>query len=131
MVEDKTPQECFEDLQARETAVLIDVRTAPEWSFVGTPTHPRCLRISSTLFPPNQPNPNFLAEVEQQVAKDQPVYCLCKLGGRSMAAAQALVAAGYTEVYNVLNGFDGDQNEHGQRRCINGWVASGLPWHQA
>ena len=131
MIEEISAADAYAALDRNPRAVLLDVRTGPEQMFVGTPTHDRCVRISYTLFPPTQPDPEFLAKVSAAIEKDQPVYCLCKLGSRSMAAAQTLASAGYAELYNITHGFDGDQNDQGQRRPINGWAAAGLPWHQA
>ena len=131
MITDVSAKDAFAALTQDSNAVLLDVRTPPEQAFVGTPSLENCQRISFTLFPPSQPDPNFVANVEAAIGKDQPVYCLCKLGGRSMAAGQALVAAGYNQVFNIVHGFDGDQNAAGQRRTINGWAADGLPWHQS
>ncbi len=130
MVPDVSVQATYAALQANPRAVLVDVRTPPEWAYVGTPSVSNCLRIALTAFPPTQVDPSFVAQVEASVAKDQPIYCLCKVGGRSQTAAQLLQAAGYGEVYNVAHGFDGDQNAQGQRRSTNGWIAAGLPWHQ-
>ena len=131
MVPEISAQASYEALRSNPDAVLLDVRTAPELNFVGTPSLENCTRISYTLFPPTQPDPDFMEKVEAALRKDQPIYCLCKLGGRSQAAAAALKAAGFMSVFSIKHGFDGDQNDAGQRRSINGWVADGLPWHQA
>ena len=130
MVKDISAKDAFAALQGDSNAVLLDVRTQPELTFSGMPSMPNHRHISLTKFP-QRTQPNFMAEVQAQISKDQPVYCLCKGGGRSAAAAKALSAAGYGEVYNILSGFDGDQNPAGQRRSVNGWAADGLPWHQA
>jgi rhodanese-related sulfurtransferase len=54
---------------------------------------------------------------------------LCRTGGRSDKAAKAAHEAGYTEVYNILEGFEGDTNqEKKQRGGISGWCAADLPW---
>ena len=94
MVKDISAKDAFAALQSNPTAVLLDVRTQPELAFSGAPSMANHRHISLTQFPPTEPNPNFMAEVEAQIAKDQPVYCLCKTG-RSAAAANALVATGY------------------------------------
>ena len=38
--------------------------------------------------------------------------------------------AGYNEVYNVLEGFEGDRDASEQRNKLNGWRVNGLPWKQ-
>ncbi|MEQ1668228.1 MAG: rhodanese-like domain-containing protein, partial [Sulfuriferula sp.] len=56
------------------------------------------------------------------------VMFMCRSGGRSNSAAAAAQAAGYSEAYNILEGFEGDKNEAGQRGHKNGWKVAGLPW---
>jgi rhodanese-related sulfurtransferase len=58
------------------------------------------------------------------------VLFLCRSGARSHDAAIAATAAGYTQCYNVLEGFEGDRDAHGHRGALNGWQAAGLPWQQ-
>ena len=45
-------------------------------------------------------------------------------------ARLALEAAGFTEVINVLHGFEGDLDAHFHRSTLNGWRFDGLPWEQ-
>jgi rhodanese-related sulfurtransferase len=45
-------------------------------------------------------------------------------------AGQALESAGFTKVYNVLEGFEGDLDDQHQRGNIGGWRKHGLPWEQ-
>ncbi|MDA0191310.1 MAG: rhodanese-like domain-containing protein, partial [Proteobacteria bacterium] len=54
---------------------------------------------------------------------------LCRSGVRSHRAAALAMEAGYTECYNVLEGFEGDKDAHGQRGKVGGWRLAGLPWH--
>ena len=61
---------------------------------------------------------------------DRPVVLICRSGKRSVEAGEALEQAGFTEVVNVLNGFEGDLNADRQRGKINGWRFDGLPWEQ-
>ena len=37
----------------------------------------------------------------------------------------------YADAYNVLEGFEGDRDEKGQRNTVGGWRAAGLPWTQS
>ena len=128
---DVSPREAFERLNADQTAVLIDVRTVPEWNFVGIPAIDRLLRIEWQMYPSMQINPDFVQTVEEAgVAKDAEVFLLCRSGVRSIAAAEALTAAGYENAYNVLEGFEGDKNQNGQRATVGGWKFAGLPWLQ-
>ena len=62
--------------------------------------------------------------------KKSKVFMLCRSGARSIAAAEALTAAGYENVYNVLDGFEGNPDEAGHRATRGGWKYDGLPWMQ-
>lgn len=55
---------------------------------------------------------------------------LCRSGVRSAAAARRATELGL-EAYNMLEGFEGDANEQGQRGQRGGWRYRGLQWKQA
>jgi rhodanese-related sulfurtransferase len=82
-------------------------------------------------YPGGRPNPDFLAQLERQVEKEALVMFICRSGVRSHAAAAAAGAAGYTQCYNVLEGFQGDRDSRGRRDTVGGWRVAGLPWYQA
>mgnify|MGYP003348303774 CR=1 FL=1 len=63
-------------------------------------------------------------------AKDRPLLLICRSGKRTLDAAKALEAAGFTDVQHVLHGFEGELNEHFHRSTLNGWRHDGLPWEQ-
>ena len=80
-----------------------------------------------------QSNPNFVTQVDVIMAregksKSDPVFVICRSGGRSAAGARRLVEAGYTNVWNLVEGFEGDMNRDTGQREQNGWRNSGLPW---
>ena len=128
---DLTPQETMERLSVSQNAVLLDVRTMPEWNYVGVPAVDRLLTVEWQTFPSGAVNTGFVAQVEQAgVPKDAEIFAICRSGVRSIAAAQALTAAGFQNVYNVLEGFEGDKNEAGHRSSVGGWKFHGLPWTQ-
>lgn len=129
---DISPTEAHHRLQNNRAAVLIDVRTQPEWVFVGVPAVERLIRLSWQVFPSMQVNPGFVSEIEQmELSKDTEILCICRSGARSAAAASALTAAGYTNAWNVAEGFEGDKDADGHRGTIGGWKAAGLPWVQS
>ena len=102
---DVTPAEAFQRLQNNPSAVLIDVRTQPEWVFVGVPAVERLIRLSWQVFPSMQVNGNFVAEVEQLgLPKDAEILCICRSGARSARAAALLREAGFTDVVNMAGG---------------------------
>ncbi len=128
---DLTPLETMERLTSSQSAVLLDVRTMPEWNYVGVPAVERLLTVEWQTFPSGAVNQSFVAQVEQAgVPKDAEIYAICRSGVRSIAAAEALTAAGYESVYNVLEGFEGDKDPAGHRGSIGGWRYHGLPWTQ-
>ncbi|MEM7569478.1 MAG: rhodanese-like domain-containing protein [Pseudomonadota bacterium] len=131
---DVSALESWEMLQSVADSVLIDVRTAAEWTFVGitdlSSAGKRPLLVEWQSYPSMAVNTQFVADVSGQVGVDQAVFCLCRSGARSAAAAAALTAAGYSKAYNIAGGFEGDVGPDGHRGATNGWKASQLPWQQ-
>ena len=125
---DLSPSEAYELLLARPNAVLVDCRTNAEWAFVGVPAVAGTRFVEWTRFPDGSPNPDFVTQAGDGLEADQPVVLLCRSGARSAAAAHALTGAGFSEVYNVLDGFEGDVDAAGHRS--GGWRGAGLPWQQ-
>lgn len=123
-----TPGEAWKVLQAAPGARLVDVRTRAEWDWVGHV--PGAVELEWQTYPGGQPNPNFVAQLRQQVDPEALVLFLCRSGARSDAAARAATAAGYGNCYNILEGFEGDRDANGQRNRVGGWRHAGLPWHQ-
>jgi rhodanese-related sulfurtransferase len=125
---DLSPQEAWAKLEAG--AILVDVRTEGEWAHVGIPdtkaTENDPLFIQWT-FAGGIPNPEFIEELKRQAPEDAAVELvfLCRSGVRSVAAAIAATAAGFTS-YNVLEGFEGETDPYGAR-TVNGWKNRGLP----
>lgn len=129
---DIPPPEAHERLKKNANAVLIDVRTQPEWTFVGVPQVDRLVRLSWQVYPQMEVNAKFVEEVEgMSLPKDCEILCICRSGARSASAASALARAGYTNAWNVAEGFEGDKDTKGQRGKNNGWKSHGLPWVQS
>lgn len=130
-----TSAEAWQFLAANPTAQLVDVRSAPEWSFVGQPDLAalgrQLVRISWQTYPGMKPNPDFVADLRAQgFAPDQPLLFLCRSGARSLNAARAAMAEGFTRCINVTDGFEGDKDANRQRGRLGGWRHAGLPWIQ-
>lgn len=121
-----TPAEAFELLQADPNVVLVDVRSQAELDLVGR--IPSTLNIEWAFYPGMVPNPDFSAQLEAQVDKKLTVIFMCRTGGRSHNAAVVADKLGYDNVYNMLEGFEGEANALKQRTLINGWKHAGLPW---
>lgn len=133
---DVLPTEAWSILQSDPSAILIDVRTAPEWSFVGLPDltsiSKSVLPISWQVYPTMNVNQSFADELRaKDVASGQPLYFLCRSGARSRAAAIAMTKAGLGPCYNIVGGFEGDLDPEKHRGKRNGWKASGLAWTQS
>jgi len=127
-------------------ALLVDVRTAAEVEYVGTPDLVDA-NISYMVDDYSawddkksrfvmSPNSGFLTKVGDAMAKsgldkNSEVIVICRSGDRSARAADLLSNAGYTKVYSVVDGFEGDMAKEGEnkgKRVVNGWKNAGLPW---
>ena len=119
-----TPQEAYKLIDTG-SAVMVDVRTTAELSLVGRV--PQATNVEWAFYPAMSANPDFAAELSAAADLNVPVVFMCRTGGRSHNAAVVAATLGYT-AYNMLEGFEGDSNEQGQRTLINGWKQAGLPW---
>lgn len=122
-----TPLEAWE-LFNQGTALLVDIRSAEERKFVGQV--PEALHVAWATGTALTRNPRFVRELEAKTGKDKLILLLCRSGKRSALAAEAATKAGFQNVFNVLEGFEGDLNERQQRGEHNGWRHWGLPWIQ-
>lgn len=125
-----TPKEAWAYVQAHPQALFVDVRMEIEYLYVGHP--PGVVHVPWYEYPEMQAHPErFVEQVRREAGNaDRPVVLLCRSGKRTVDAGQALEAAGFSEVVNVLHGFEGDLDEHFQRGRLNGWRHDGLPWEQ-
>lgn len=128
-------------------ALLIDIRTHAEVIYVGMPTvadahvpfldHPAGMPWDDKQGRFRMdPNPDFEAGIARRLAaqglsRQDPLILICRSGDRSSRAVNQLVAAGYSKVYTVVDGFEGDAATEGPQtgqRIVNGWKNAGLPW---
>jgi len=122
-----TPTEANEVWQLAPGAKLVDVRTRAEWSWVGR--IPGAVEIEWNSYPDGAQNRDFLPQLKRQVDGENIVMFVCRSGVRSHNAASLAAQAGYSESYNVLEGFEGDIDPTtGQRGKRGGWRHAGLPW---
>lgn len=142
VVDEATPGDAWDVLASDENAVLVDVRSRPEWSFSGMPDLAEIGREVWTVewqtWPDMAPNLGFLSDLETQMGDQVPsrMFFMCRAGPRGLAAARAAAKQMHARgvnvhITNVVEGFEGAQNENGQRGTLNGWKAAGLPWRQA
>ena len=132
---DIAPEEAFAFIKAH-SAVVVDVRTLPEWQFTGVPDLASTQGVLATICWKNYPdfsaNPKFSEQLASisGVDKNTPLLFLCRSGGRSLDAAVAMTAAGYKYCFNISGGFEGDPDAQGHRGTAQGWKAKKLPWKQ-
>jgi rhodanese-related sulfurtransferase len=128
-------------------AIFLDVRTAAEEAFLGMPTAvdanvPYMVQPEFPIWDDARENfklennPDFIPEVRRRLGakglnQDDPVVLICRSGDRSAAAANVLVEAGFTNVYTVVDGYEGDLAKDGPtvgQRSVDGWKNARLPW---
>lgn len=124
---DLSPPHAWSLVEAGE-AVLVDVRTAEELALVGRV--PGAIHVPWAHGVDMIPNPEFVRELETVAPSGLPLLFLCRSGKRSERAADAASRAGWTQAYNVLEGFEGEIDEAGRRGTLDGWRFHGLPWEQ-
>ena len=124
-----TPEEAYLLVKGSPRARIIDVRTRPEWDFVGHV--PGSILIEWNSYPAGTRNPAFLDELKAAAPDaEAPLLFLCRSGQRSDGAARVATAAGYKKAFNVLEGFEGARDDAGHRGTVGGWRKAGLPWIQ-
>ena len=122
-----TPDEAWRVVQEQNGVTLVDIRTAEELALIGSV--PGAINIQWRLYEGWALNPRFLRDIKNRFLPNDVILLLCRSGVRSREAAELLASEGYRNCFNVLEGFEGDKNEAGQR-VIAGWKVRGLPWSQ-
>lgn len=137
-VDEVDVREVWARLQAPDS-LLIDVRTAAEWEFVGVPDlagiGKQPLLLEWQFFPGGHRNEAFAEQLTVKLealgaSPDTELFFICRSGGRSLAAAKVLARSGYRACRNVSGGFEGPPDARGRRGSVAGWKAAGLPWAQ-
>ena len=133
-----TCKETWQLMQDEPSAVLIDVRSNMEFLFIGHPIG--SVHLAWIDEPDWEPNPDFAREVRElmlgKVICDQdsgdcpPILLICRSGRRSLVAGEKLIEAGFKNIYNVKEGFEGPRDDDHHRSTISGWRFEGLPWEQ-
>ena len=124
------PKAAWAAIQQTPDALFIDVRMEIECLYVGRP--PGVTNIPWYEYPELQAHPaQFAHAVEREAGhKNRPLFLICRSAKRTLEAGQALEAAGFTDVTNILHGFEGELDAAFHRSKINGWRFDGLPWEQ-
>lgn len=128
-------------LNDQEGIIILDVRTVEEYVFVGHPEMAYNIPIAlwtgeyneQRNFYIQKDNTNFIAEVKAKFHKDKTIMIICRSGYKSANAANRLTNSGFVNVYNIVDGFEGDivsdknSKDYG-KRVLNGWKNSDAPW---
>jgi rhodanese-related sulfurtransferase len=131
--------DAYRVLETDASATLIDVRTQPEWAFVGGPDLSALdkspLFLEWQKYPSMDIDRNFGPRLtamlkDAGVAPGAPLLFLCRSGARSRQAAVEMTRAGWTPCFNITDGFEGPLDPRSRRRSVGGWRVSGLPWAQ-
>jgi rhodanese-related sulfurtransferase len=123
-----TPEEALPLVSQPET-LFIDIRSEVEHFFVGSPRG--VINIPWQDAPDFELNPDFVTDVARAAKdKSRTIVLICRSGHRSIDAGNRLIQEGFQSVYHVLEGFEGDRDEHHHRSSVNGWRFRGLPWVQ-
>jgi len=125
-----------------QKVLFIDIRTPAETQYVGIADQvnlniPYMLDDYSAWDSKKNrflmsPNSAFTMKIADALAarslkKSDPIVLICRSGDRSASAANLLNSAGYSNVYTVYDGFEGDKSKE-DRRNVNGWKNANLPW---
>jgi rhodanese-related sulfurtransferase len=132
-----TAKEAYEQWKAAPDKVkIIDVRTPEEYLFVGHPTMAWKIPVAVQVYEwdaekkqyPLKPLMDFVSRVQTMAKPDDTLMVMCRSGGRSAIAANFLAKAGFKNVYNIIDGMEGDANGDSDSVPQGGWKNSGCPW---
>jgi len=136
-VKELSPKQAHDLIKSNPRAVLIDVRSSMEFLFVG---HPQgAIHVPWIDEPEWKINPHFAAQVRQVMlggiathdgSGAAPVILICRSGKRSLEAGELLTTEGFSDVYNITEGFEGELDDTHHRSTRGGWRFHGLPWEQ-
>ena len=130
-----SPKEAWQTCQENSRALLIDVRSSMEFLFVGHAVG--SIHIPWIDEPDWVINPNFVTDIRKLILggvsgsdTSVPIILICRSGKRSKEAGEKLIEAGFTEIYNIDEGFEGELDEKHHRSTTGGWRYHNLPWEQ-
>ena len=137
-----TARQAFEKWKAAPDKVkILDVRTPEEYLFVGHPVMAWKIPVAIQIYGwdeeqqkfPMKPLPDFVSRCSQIAKPYDTLMLMCRSGGRSAIAVNFLAQAGFTQVYNIVDGMEGDlvddpDSVFAGQRLKNGWKNAGNPW---
>lgn len=132
-----TSKEAYEKWQADpEKVIILDVRTPEEYLYVGHPPMAWKIPVIAQSYDwdaekgqfPMKLLPDFVSRVKEVAQPEDTILITCRSGGRSAIACNLLAQAGYTNVYNIVDGMEGDVHGNPDSHPTDGWKNSGCPW---
>ncbi len=142
-----TAQDAYKHtMENMDKTLFVDIRTPSELNYLGAVTvmdaHVPLVFMDSTAWNDKKhrykraKNENFVSDIDAALKKkglnkNDTVILMCRSGSRSAKAVNMLADAGYTRVYNLVDGYEGDKAKSGPdkgKRAVNGWKNAGLPW---
>lgn len=108
-----------------EGYVYVDVRSVQEFE-AGHPAGALNVPIAHAGTGGMTPNPDFARVMRSRFAPDAKIVVGCAAGKRSLAAAEQLVAAGFTDIVDQRAGWSGARDAFGAV-TEPGWQRAGLP----
>jgi rhodanese-related sulfurtransferase len=124
-----------------EKVKILDVRTQEEYYYLGHPAMAWNIPMVFTVYGWDaekkdfllKPNPDFMKQIKATFQPGDIILITCRSGGRSAIAVNQLTNAGFKNVYNITDGFEGDMVKDANsvfvgQRMVNGWKNSGIPW---
>ena len=133
-----SPVDAHKLLEKNKKATLIDVRSSMEYDYVGHPVG--ALPVPVKQPPDWETMPDFIERLQQALSErlgqaagfeSIPLLMLCRSGKRSELAATLAEESGFTDVYNIIDGFESDKDQRGRRSTLNGCRFHQLPWEQS
>ncbi|MFZ5452073.1 MAG: rhodanese-like domain-containing protein [Thermodesulfobacteriota bacterium] len=136
-----TAKQAYDMWQKDNNIKILDCRTPEEYVFLGHA--PMAVNIPSKFMKYSwdakkkmyvmKDNPKFLRQVKKLLKPADTILIMCRSGARSANSVDKLAKAGFTKVYNILDGFEGDKvkdknDPNYGKRTKNGWRNSGAPW---
>ncbi len=126
---------------APDDVKILDVRTPEEYIFIGHApmacnipvkfiTHKWSSEDQKPVMPKNS---DFVLQVKKRFKPTDTIMVMCRSGSRSALSINMLAQAGFKNVYNITDGFEGDKVKDPEsyfegKRLRNGWKNSGAPW---
>lgn len=136
-----TAKEAYEKWKSAPDKIkIIDVRTQEEFLFVGFAPMAWKIPVAVQSFEwdaekkqyPLLPKIDFVNRIKEIAREDDMLMVMCRSGGRSAIAVNMLAEAGFKNVYQIVDGMEGDvvtdeESVYKGQRMMNGWKNAGCP----